>query len=69
MSDSFGLEETAADRLTCGLQHKTLIPCKLDKMLLTMYEVPRAQCANYPDEGTEKAGDSQSVKCFYPLQA
>lgn len=60
MSDSFGLEETGTDRHTCGLQHKTLIPCKLDKMLLTMYEVPHAQYANYRDKGTEKADDSQS---------
>lgn len=32
-------------------------------MLLTMYKVPHAQYANYTDEGTEKADDSQSVKC------
>lgn len=80
MSDSFGLEESlsvdspylwvsGADRHTCGLQHKTLIPCKLGKMLLTMYKVPHAQYTNYTDEGPEKADDSQSVKCFYPLQA
>lgn len=37
------------------LQHSTLILCKLDKMLLTMYKGPSAQYANYTDEGTDRA--------------
>lgn len=39
--------------------------CKLDKVLLTMYNGPVGQYANYIDEGMERANDSQSVNCFY----
>lgn len=34
-----------------------------------MYKDPVGQYANYIDEGMERANDSQSVKCFYCLQA
>lgn len=42
---------------------------RLDKVLLTMCRGPVGQYANYIDEGTERANDSQSVKCFYCLLA
>ena len=34
-----------------------------------MCKGPVGQYANYTDEGTERANDSQSVKCFYRLLA